>query len=98
MAKSPPLSPEAARRRAEERFKRSKQRDSEAQSAYEEQAKLKHAEAVKTERLRGLRLAKEAADAEHARRAAEEKALAGEAARKRKAERTAQQRSKSELV
>jgi hypothetical protein len=98
MAKSPALTPEAARQKAEERFKRAKQRDSDAQSAYEEQAKLKQAEAAKTERLRALRLAKEAADAEHARRAVEEKALAGVAARKRKAERAAPQKPKSELV
>jgi hypothetical protein len=98
MAKSPVLTPEAARQKAEERLKRARQRDSEAQSAYEEQAKLKQAEAAKTERLRALRLAKEAADAGLARRAAEEKALAAQAARKRKVERAAAHKPKSALV
>lgn len=97
MAKSPALSPEEARRKAEDRFKRAKQRDVEAQSAYEEQAKLQQAEVAKTERLRALRLAKEAADAEAARRAAELKAAALDAGRKRKAASTSL-RQKTESV
>ena len=94
MSKSPALSPEEARRKAEDRFKRAKQRDVEAQSAYADLAKVQQAEAAKTDRLRALRLAKEAADAETAAQAAAEKAAAGEAARKRKSER----KQKSELV
>jgi hypothetical protein len=66
MAKSPSLRPEEARRRAEERFTRLKQRDEEARTAYAEREKLQQAEAAKTERLRALRLAKEADDAKTA--------------------------------
>jgi hypothetical protein len=98
MSKPPALTPEEARRKAEDRFKRAKQRDAEAQTAYEELAKQQKAEAAKTDRLKALRLAKEAADAEIATRAAAEKAAAGEAARKRKAERAAPAKPKSELV
>jgi hypothetical protein len=89
MAKSPSANPEEARRRAEDRFRKAKQREGEAQSAYEELAKLQKAEAIKTDRLRALRLAKEAADAENARREAEAKALAAGESRQRKAAREA---------
>lgn len=87
MAKSPALSSEEARRKAEDRFRKAKQREGDAQSAYDELAKHQKAEAAKTDRLRALRLAKEAADAEDARRQAEAKALAVEEARRRKASR-----------
>lgn len=70
MAKSPELSPEEVRRRAEERFSRLKERDEEARAAHAERAKLQQAEAAKVERLRALRLAKEAADADAVARAA----------------------------
>jgi hypothetical protein len=96
MAKSSALTSEEARRRAEDRFRRAKLRDTEAQTAYEERAKMQQAEAAKTERLRALRLAKEAADAELAQRAAESKALDADAARKRKAARDVPQKVKSE--
>jgi hypothetical protein len=89
MAKSPALNSEEARRKAEDRFRKAKQREGEAQTAYEELAKHQKAEAAKTGRLRALRLAKEAADAEEARRAAEAKALAVEEARLRRASRPA---------
>ena len=89
MAKSPALSSEEARRKAEDRFRKAKQRDTEAQTAYEERAKFQQAEVAKTERLRALRLAKEAADAETAQRAAEAKAQAAEEAKKRKSLRPA---------
>lgn len=89
MAKSPALNSEEARRKAEDRFRKAKQREGEAQTAYEELAKHQKAEAAKTDRLRALRLAKEAADAEEARRQAEAKALAVEEARQRKASRPA---------
>ena len=97
MARSPALSPEEARRKAEGRFQRAKQRDTDAQTAHEERAKVQQAEVAKTERLRALRLAKEATDAAAAQRAAEEKSLAAEA-RKRKPMRTTSQKPKSELV
>ena len=97
MARSPALTPEEARRKAEGRFQRAKQRDTDAQTAHEERAKLQQAEVAKTDRLRALRLAKEAADTAAAQRAAEEKALAAEA-RKRKPLRAAAQKSKTELV
>jgi len=85
MAKFPALNSEEARRKAEDRFRKAKQRESDAETAYEELAKQKKAEATKTNRLRALRLAKEAADAEAARRAQEAKDLAGAQARRRKA-------------
>ena len=97
MARSPALSPEEARRKAEGRFQRAKQRDTDAQSAHEERVKVQQAEVAKTTRLRALRLAKEAAEAEAAQRAADEKALATEA-RKRKTVRAVAHKSKSELV
>ena len=97
MARSPALTPEEARRKAEGRFQRAKQRDTDAQTAHEERAKLQQAEVAKTDRLRALRLAKEAADTAASQRAAEEKALAAEA-RKRKPLRAAAQKSKTELV
>lgn len=97
MARSPALTPEEARRKAEGRFQRAKQRDTDAQTAHEERAKIQQAEVAKTERLRALRLAKEAADAQAAQRASEEKALATEA-RKRKTARAQPQKAKSELV
>jgi hypothetical protein len=54
-----------ARDRSGDRRKadRARQRADEAKSAYEEQAKRQEGELAKTERLRALRLAKEAADA-----------------------------------
>lgn len=79
MAKSPALNSEEARRKAEDRFRKAKLRESEAQTAYEERSKLQLAEVAKTGRLRALRLAKEAADAEVARHEAEAKAVAAEA-------------------
>lgn len=85
MAKSPSLRPEDARRRAEERFARLKQRGEEARTAYADLEKLQQAEAAKTERLRALRLAKEAADTAAATRAAAAKAAASRAAAERKA-------------
>jgi hypothetical protein len=88
MAKLQALTSEEARRKADERFRRVKQRESDAQTAYDELAKIQKAEAAKTERLRSLRLAKEAADAETARREAEDKARAADEARQRKALRT----------
>lgn len=96
MAKSPALNPEEARRKAEDRFRKAKQREGEAQSAYEELAKLQKAEAAKTDRLRALRLAKEAADAEEARRRGEAKALAADEARQRKALRPAPAKTKEQ--
>ena len=98
MSKSPASSPEALRRKAEDRFQRAKQRDIDAQTAYEEKAKLQKAETAKTERLRALRLAKEADDAKVAQREAEAKAAAAEEARKRKAQRASAPKVKSELV
>ncbi len=88
MAKLQALTSEEARRKADERFRRVRQRESDAQTAHEELAKTQKAEAAKTERLRSLRLAKEAADAETARRDAEDKARAADEARQRKALRT----------
>ncbi len=58
------ITSEVARQNADSRFRRAKQREGEAQSAYEEQTKRQEAERVKTKRLRTLRLAKEAADAD----------------------------------
>jgi hypothetical protein len=84
MAKPTKLNPEEARQRAEERFSRLKQRDEDARKAYEELERVQQAEAAKTERLRALRLAKEAADAEAASRAAAAKAAAAQAAAERK--------------
>jgi hypothetical protein len=98
MARSPALSPEEARRKAEDRFKRGKQRESDAQTAHEERAKLQRAEDDKTQRLRALRLAKEAADAEAAQRAAAEKAAAATVARDRKTARMKALKGKTELV
>jgi hypothetical protein len=60
-----------ARRRAEEKLSKTKQRESEAVRQKEQAAT---AVANKTARLRALRLAKEAADKETAARAAAEKA------------------------
>src|SRR5688500_5627280 len=99
MARSPALSPEEARRKAAGRFQRAKERDPDAQTAQEQRAKVPQAEVAKTTRLRALRLAKEAAEAEAeaAQRAADDKALATEA-RKRKTVRAVTQKSKSELV
>jgi hypothetical protein len=97
MARSPALNSEEARRKAEDRFRKAKQRDTEAQSAYEEQVKRQQAETAKTERLRALRLAKEAADAEAAQQAAEAKALAAEEAKKRRSLRPALARKSEEV-
>ncbi len=88
MAKLPALTSEEARRKADDRFRKVRQRESDAQTAYDELAKAQKAEAAKTDRLRTLRLAKEAADAETARREAEGKARAADEARQRKALRT----------
>lgn len=96
MARSPALNSEEARRKAEDRFRKAKQREGEAQTAYEELTRRQAAEAAKTERLRALRLAKEAADAEAARREAEAKALAAEEARQRKALRPVPAKAKAE--
>jgi hypothetical protein len=99
MAKTSSLPPEGARRRAEERFARVKQRDEEARTAYAEREKLQQAENAKTDRLRALRLAKEAADADAAGRAAAAKTAAAQAAAERKASaRSKPAKSKPELV
>lgn len=98
MARSPALSSEDARRKAEDRFRKAKQRESEAQTAQEELARRKLTETAKTEHLRSLRLAKEAADADAARQAAEAKTLAADEARQRKALRTAPAKVKTELT
>jgi hypothetical protein len=58
---------QANRQRAEERFKSAKKADAKTPKAADT---LRQAEAVKTARLRALRLAKEAADKEIANRAA----------------------------
>jgi hypothetical protein len=97
MAKSS-LASEEARRKAEERFRRAKQREGEAQTVYDELAKRQRAELAKTERLRALRLAKEAANAEQLRRTTEAKAIAAKAAQRRKSARTASEKRKPELV
>ncbi len=96
MARPAALTPEEARRKAEDRFRRAKQRESEAQTAYEELTRRRQTENAKTEHLRALRLAKEAADAEAAQQAAEAKANAAEEARQRKALRSAQPKAKIE--
>jgi hypothetical protein len=88
MARSPSLSPEEARHRADQRFAKSKQRDEDARTAHAERNKIQQAEADKTARLRALRLAKEAADVEAASRAAAAKAA--EPAAKRKPARSAE--------
>ena len=56
----------AARARAEERFRVREQRATEADKAMQDIASAKVAERAKTERLRALRLAKEEADREAA--------------------------------
>lgn len=53
---------DAARARADERFKVKEQRASDAKQVMQEVAAAKTAERAKTERLRTLRLAKEEAD------------------------------------
>lgn len=82
MARSPALSPDEVRRRAEVRFAKTKQRDQDARTAHAERNKIQQAEADKTARLRALRLAKAAADAEAATHAATAKAAATAAKRK----------------
>ena len=54
--------PDAARARADERFKVKEQRASDAKQVMQEVAAAKTAERAKTERLKSLRLAKEEAD------------------------------------
>jgi hypothetical protein len=98
MARLPASNPEEARRRAEARFAKTKQRDQDAQTAYEELAKHQRAEAAKTERLRALRLAKEAAEAEVAARAAAAKAQASATAQERRTAKLKSAKSKPELV
>lgn len=63
--RSQPVPSEANRQRAEERFKSTKKADAKTPKAADT---LQQAEAVKTARLRALRLAKEAADKEIANR------------------------------
>ena len=53
---------DAARARADERFKVKEQRASDAKQVMQEVAAAKSAERAKTERLKSLRLAKEEAD------------------------------------
>ncbi|MCW5771918.1 MAG: hypothetical protein KIT16_09805 [Rhodospirillaceae bacterium] len=84
MARSDRPRTEEARRRAEDRFTKLQHREDEARKAFEDLAKVQQAEALKTARLRELRLAKEAADQAAASRAAAEKAAAAEAAQARK--------------
>ena len=57
---------DAARARADERFKVKEQRASDAKQVMQEVAAAKTAERAKTERLKSLRLAKEEADREAA--------------------------------
>lgn len=54
--------PDAARARADERFKVKEQRATDAKQVMQEVAAAKTAERAKTERLKSLRLAKEEAD------------------------------------
>ncbi len=96
MAKSQALSSEEARRKAEDRFRKAKQRETEAQTAQEELARRRLTETAKTEHLRALRLAKEAADADAARQAADAKTRAADEARQRKALRTAPAKAKAD--
>lgn len=96
MARSPAISSEEARRKAEDRFRKAKQRETEAQTAQEELTRRRLTETAKTEHLRALRLAKEAADADAARQAAEAKTLAADEARQRKALRVAPAKAKAE--
>ena len=88
---------EEARRKAEQRFTRLKQRDDEARKAYEELERVQQAEASKTAKLRALRLAKEEADTQAAARAAAEKAasVAASTARKAAARRAKDTKEKS---
>jgi hypothetical protein len=60
---SPPKSPDAARKSAQNYFTQSEQRD---KAIKQEIEKERNATAAKTARLRALRLAKEAADKEEA--------------------------------
>jgi hypothetical protein len=64
--RSQPLPGEASRRRAEEQFKTTKKVNSETKA----NTPSRQAEAAKTARLRALRLAKEAADKDTAKRGA----------------------------
>lgn len=80
--KSPRKSPEDARRRAEERFAKNKERHDSAREAWNDLEKLRVAAAAKTERLRALRLAKEAADKAASDRAVAKKAPTAAATRR----------------
>lgn len=71
---------EVARLRAEERFKKTALREREAAEARRFQEERGRAETAKVERLRALRLARDAEQAEVAIRRQEEKRLAAEAA------------------
>ena len=91
------LTSEDARRKAESRFRREKARKSGTERAYEDLAKVQEAELVKTERLRALRLTKEAADAGHSRHVAEAKAATLKAARSGKTARLGREKSDPEV-
>jgi hypothetical protein len=71
---------EVARLRAEERFKKTALREREAAEARRFQEERGRAETAKVERLRALRLARDAEQAETAARRQEEKRLAAETA------------------
>lgn len=73
MEKSSRERAEGARRSAEVRLNKSRQREEEARQALNDLEKTRRAEADKTARLRGLRLAKEASDKKAAIRIAAEK-------------------------
>lgn len=69
---------EVARLRAEERFKKTALREREAAEARKHQEERQRAEYAKVDRLRALRLARDAEQAEVAARRQEEKRLAAE--------------------
>ena len=73
-----------ARRRAEEKFVKARQREDDVMNS---QRQLQQAEAAKLVRLRALRMAKEAAEKQAAETAAAEAAAAGAPAKARRARR-----------
>ena len=73
-----------ARRRAEEKFVKARQREDDVMNS---QRQLQQAEAAKLVRLRALRLAKEAAEKQAAETAAAEASAAGAPAKARRASR-----------